>query len=315
MKGYKSNQVVNKMAQIEITGNVIPLPWYHHLRRENGKPYSIAIELLADIVYWYKPIQVRDETTGKLIEYRKKFKADKLQRGYDGFSDMFGYSHEQVKDALKYLEAKGIIELEFRTIESSGGTKLGNVLFIGINPERIIEINTPPMDFNVQRGEEESPEGWTLKSRGVNFKVHTNTETTTKNTQRIKQKESPSGAQPPERSLLTTDLERLESVFSVARKVPLPDWRNDPKGAQKTWRTPLKGIYEQCGNDIGKAEVIVKKAVENMRRDGLTFTKPIQIKEVAESLIADSYLILNGNGHAPQPAQKIILPDGQIVTA
>jgi len=185
MKGYKSNSAVNKMAQIEITGNVIPLPWYHHLRRENGKPYSIAIELLGDIVYWYKPIQVRDETTGKLIEYRKKFKADKLQRGYAGFSEMFGYTHEQIKDALKFLQDKGIIDLDFRTIDASG-SKLGNVLFIGLNPDRLIEINTPPLDFKVERGEEESPEGLTLKSRGVDFKVHTNTETTTKNTQRKK---------------------------------------------------------------------------------------------------------------------------------
>ena len=54
------NTIVDQMANIVITGNVIPQNWYRAIVKPTGKPYVEAIMILADIVYWYRPTEVRD---------------------------------------------------------------------------------------------------------------------------------------------------------------------------------------------------------------------------------------------------------------
>jgi len=99
MKGYPlgSSNTVSKLAELNITGNVTPLEWFNHIKRPNGKPNLNAIVLLADIVYWYRPVEVRDETTGKLTGYRQKFKADLLQHSYSEFAKQYGLTKDQVR--------------------------------------------------------------------------------------------------------------------------------------------------------------------------------------------------------------------------
>ena len=52
--GYltSGNIIVDAMGSINITGNIIPAVWYRTITKENGKPYLLAIVILADIVYW-----------------------------------------------------------------------------------------------------------------------------------------------------------------------------------------------------------------------------------------------------------------------
>jgi hypothetical protein len=78
----KLTPAVKAMAKINISGDIIPKIWYKKLKYPSGKPYLIAIIILSDIVYWYRPTEIRDENTGSIIGYKKKFKADKLQRNY-----------------------------------------------------------------------------------------------------------------------------------------------------------------------------------------------------------------------------------------
>jgi hypothetical protein len=179
MKGYdmSGNPTVIKLASVEITGNVVPLEWFNHIKRPNGKPYTDAIFLLSDIVYWYRPIEVRDELTGKLLGLRKKFKADKLQRDYNSFAEQYGYTKNQVRDALGHLEKVGLIDLDFRHI-TVNGKKLGNVLFIGLNSDALMRITTLS-DLKLIGCEE-------ISQDPPNFKADTNTETTTETTTDIK---------------------------------------------------------------------------------------------------------------------------------
>lgn len=143
MKEYTTGNVkVDAMASIQITGNVIPQIWYKTIVRENGKPHLLAISILADIVYWYRPVEMRDEATGQLLGYRKKFKADLLQRSYDQFAELFGESKRSVTDAVIRLETLGVIKREFRVIEV-GGIKYNNVLFINLFPEKLYELTYP----------------------------------------------------------------------------------------------------------------------------------------------------------------------------
>src|SRR3990167_5388678 len=91
-KGYQigTSNAVLRMASLNITGNVIPPDWFNYIRRQNGKPDTAAIMLLADIVYWYRPIEERDEKTGREIGLRKKLAADKLQRVNKALAEING---------------------------------------------------------------------------------------------------------------------------------------------------------------------------------------------------------------------------------
>ena len=66
---------VDAMDKIRITGNVIPQRWYREILRDNGKPYLLAVILLADIVYWYRPIEEKDKTSGYVVAL-KMLRAD-----------------------------------------------------------------------------------------------------------------------------------------------------------------------------------------------------------------------------------------------
>ena len=175
-------ETVMEIGKINFQGNILPPSWFIHLKRDSGKPNAIAAVLLSEIVYWYRPSVIRDEATGQIVEYRKKFKADLLQRSYDSFAEQFGFTKRQVKDALKFLQDKGIIQLIFRHITTADGRKIPNVLFIDINPERVQEISYDRTAYMLQKN--------------VTYPTpdrHTNTKTTTENTTQ----NMPAGAGPP----------------------------------------------------------------------------------------------------------------------
>lgn len=130
------------IGQINLTGNVTPASWWRHITLPSGRPDQTAIALLAEIVYWYRPSEVRDEITGALVGYRKRFHGDKLQRSYQAFADQFGFSKREATDALKRLRDAGFITLELRTVQRSDGMTLSNVLFVEPVPEAINDINS-----------------------------------------------------------------------------------------------------------------------------------------------------------------------------
>lgn len=131
------SKTVEQVGQMNLTGNIIPANWFKTLRFPNGKPHVNAILVLSDIVYWYRPIEIRDELTGQFRGFRKKFSKDKLQRSYSAIAELFGLSKRQVKEAMDFLEdEKRIIIREFRTVDTEAG-RLNNVLFIDLNIEEL----------------------------------------------------------------------------------------------------------------------------------------------------------------------------------
>ena len=133
------NNIVDEIGKINITGNVIPQSWYKTITRENGKPNLPAIVILADIVYWYRPTEVRDEQTGQIVQLKKRFKSDFLQRSYQQIADQFGLTKREASNAVTELEKLGVIKKHFRTLDISG-MKVANVLFIELIPSALIEI-------------------------------------------------------------------------------------------------------------------------------------------------------------------------------
>lgn len=200
--GYKKtfrystgNPIVDKVGTMNFTGNVIPMVWFKTIRYPNGASHNNAIHILADIVYWYRPKEERDEESGRLIGMKKKFRDDYLQRSYDQMADTFGLSKKQATEAVKVLEKMGIIKRIFKTIQVRGQI-LNNVLFTELIPQRLYEVTFPeeieentlsppkeiPLSVEGERGILEKREGTTSKVTGLSLKGETNTKNTIENT-------------------------------------------------------------------------------------------------------------------------------------
>lgn len=170
------NDTVDFMNSIAIVGNVIPQIWYKTVTKseEDKRPYLLAISILADIVYWYRPTEVRDEYTGQIVGIKKKFKDDMLQRSYKSLCELYGENEKAVQRALLRLEKLGVIKRVFKTINTET-TVLGNVMFLDLLPDGLIALTFPavedslvvsqaeeesyPMDKYVHRGGQICPEG------------------------------------------------------------------------------------------------------------------------------------------------------------
>ncbi len=136
----RMSNTVQQIGQIDFQGNIVPMNWFKHIKTDAGLPDSIGVMLLSDIIYWYRPVEVRDEATGKVVGYRTKFKEDKLQRSYDQFAEQFGFSKNQVRRAIKRLEEAGLITIELRDIVTKTGLRLNNVMYVEPVAEKIKEI-------------------------------------------------------------------------------------------------------------------------------------------------------------------------------
>jgi len=127
----QTTTTVDAIGQMHFEGNIIPMEWFKHIRFENGKPDIISINILADIIYWYKPNVIDNK-------YIKKFKTDILQRNYQYYASLFGITKYRVSRALKHLESLGLI----RTMTSRA--ILGpNVQFIEPVPDALKAITYP----------------------------------------------------------------------------------------------------------------------------------------------------------------------------
>ncbi|MFR5631486.1 MAG: DUF6017 domain-containing protein [Monoglobales bacterium] len=145
------NETVDRLSRIRITGNVIPSAWYRTIRKETGKPYLNAIVILSDIVYWYRAAEIRDEGSGQLLGYKKKFKADLLQRSYAQLAEQFGISKRDATNAVVELEKLGVIKRVFRTLVVNGQA-VPNVLFLSLDVEVLEYLTFPERGCHLNRG-------------------------------------------------------------------------------------------------------------------------------------------------------------------
>jgi DnaD/phage-associated family protein len=120
--------VVDQVGEMKVEGNLVPHLWYKNITFASGKAHFVAITLLADILYWYRPTLVRDES-GDVIGTRTKFKGDMLQKSYQAFADTYGFTKRQVKEAVDFLVDNHLLIREFRTITTSS-VVLSNVMYV-----------------------------------------------------------------------------------------------------------------------------------------------------------------------------------------
>lgn len=147
---------VDRMCRLQFTGNVIPSTWYHTIKKETGKPNLNAIIILADIVYWYRPVEIRDEATGQLCGFKKKFQADILQRNYQQLADQFGITKRDAVNAVVELEKLGVVTRVFRTV-SIKGQLYSNVMFLDLDVDALIQLTYPETLENAAVGISDTP--------------------------------------------------------------------------------------------------------------------------------------------------------------
>lgn len=173
MSNSNLTQTVVDIGNINLSGNITPREWFKHITLENGKPDAIAIILLSEIVFLYRPTRIHDERTDEII-YKKKFHADLLQKSYSSLAKTFGFTKRQVTDSIIRLEKGGFLTRIFRTVTKTEGD-LYNVLFIDLHAEAIKKITdlgknlAPPPSGDLPRFNVTPP----------HLKRETNTENTT----------------------------------------------------------------------------------------------------------------------------------------
>lgn len=240
------NATVDALGKLHFEGNIIPHTWFTEVKMPNGKTDAIGALILSEIVYWYRPTYFKDEHTGQLKGMKKRFKADLLQRSYDSFVEQFGFTKRQVRDACQRLEKLGVIRRDFRTIEVNG-TKMGNVLFIDLNVEKLsaMTFKDRPSDVITSYLPTNNVTPQTLKG-------HTNTESTTKTTQEIKTlKDSP-----PKRRKRVYEPDSLE--MKIAEFFFAEILKNNPnhkKPNLQTWSDEIRKMLEidnRPKDEIGK---------------------------------------------------------------
>ena len=180
---YLPTDDVLKLAEINFQGNIIPSSWYKEITKPNGKPDPVAIMILSEIVYWYRPLIVRDPHTNVDNLYRK-FHDDALQKSYKQLSDSLGFTEKQLRTGLLNLERLGLASRDFRTILMNKKIPLNNVMFLLINPIRIKEITYTEVKKclpSLQIGKEVVPK----KETGGSQKGNTYTKTTPKTSSKI----------------------------------------------------------------------------------------------------------------------------------
>ena len=93
-------------------------------------------------MYWYRAAEVRDEGSGQLLGYRKRFKADLLQRSYQQMADQFGITKRDATNAVVELERLGVVRRVFRTLTINGQT-VPNILFLELDADVLEQITFP----------------------------------------------------------------------------------------------------------------------------------------------------------------------------
>lgn len=188
------------ISQMHFEGNITPHEWYKHLRYDSGKPHLNAIIVLADIVYWYRWAEIRDESTGRVVGHRKKFAGHKLQRNYSAYEELFGLTKKQARDAVDYLVDAGLVTKEVvRKLDLPNGKTLFNVMYLEPVSWRINAITYGEME----PAPDDTPmpyraEGSALQGMGVCPVGQTNTETTSTETTSTENPPT-GGAEAPER--------------------------------------------------------------------------------------------------------------------
>ena len=115
----------------------IPFDWYK-IFREKGRPYLVAITILADLRFWYTPYVSRGTDGG--TAYSKKFRGELLQRDYFQLERDYGITQDQAKRAMRWLESMGVARRVTEAVVGEGGMKGGTRMYMVYYADKVREL-------------------------------------------------------------------------------------------------------------------------------------------------------------------------------
>lgn len=133
------NKYVNAFYNFNPPSLQLPFAWLANLEEPKGTTRLNACAVLSEIVFFYTP-KINMDGNGNIV-MEERFHADLLQKSYDQLSVVFGLTKLQCKNAIIFLEKCGYLKRIFRTVDTPNG-QLGNVMYIEVNPDRIMELST-----------------------------------------------------------------------------------------------------------------------------------------------------------------------------
>jgi hypothetical protein len=141
--GFTSgNKIVDRVGTMHFEGNIIDHRWFSapEFRLKSGLVNLNALIVLGDLVYWHRPVIVRDENTNVITKVRRKFKYEKLYKDYETWGASLGLSKRQVQDAVAFLHKTGSIKRTVGRIKYDDGARSNTLVFLEIDPEKLAEI-------------------------------------------------------------------------------------------------------------------------------------------------------------------------------
>lgn len=299
---------VDALAQIRFEGDITPKSWYKHIcyqtKKGEAKADRLAIDILSDIVYWYRPYQKRDELTGESIGWKKRFTEDLLRRSPDAFAETLNASVRCVRESMKLLEHMGLITVVLKPIKTAYGV-IPNVMHIDINPDAIASI-TYRSNF------QEPPE--TLEKSLLTKWVTSNDEMGNKqrrNRHQVTTKSSPTNDEicnssiyrdlteisvetSSETSPLSPQGEKseCEAVAVVVEVLPEEDSseQSDRTHESQEQLASLTKFNSSEGQDSGRARCnnkALQKLIERFENGQITKLPPHELKMLADAVIGD----------------------------
>ena len=101
-------------------------------RGECGHVNHCALDILEDVIGWYRINRRRDERSGEIIAEERLFDGERLQKDYAQWGDDLGYTKRQMQEAVAHLHAAGLVKRTCEVIQNTFGVKVGNAVFLTI---------------------------------------------------------------------------------------------------------------------------------------------------------------------------------------
>lgn len=91
-------------------GQFMPDCWCHVLLDDRGRPYHLAMRLLAEIIYRYQPRQeTKSFRDGNLIQLVKNFRGETYQHNRGELAARWNVSKDSLSGALSFLSKEGLV--------------------------------------------------------------------------------------------------------------------------------------------------------------------------------------------------------------
>lgn len=134
--------VLELMGEFDYPPEILVKPkvWNKTIVNEKGKTQRLAMDLLADLVYWHKPAK-GNATNPK---GKKKFHGAKYQKTIAEWADEFNEGVHTIRRAIRFLDNDlHVIKRSTENVKGKNGRISSNVLYIEIDVRVLLELTYP----------------------------------------------------------------------------------------------------------------------------------------------------------------------------